>query len=52
MLRATINDPKTNQPFAFTVVSNHLKSFLGSETLRVRTKRQKQSESAMTLSSK
>ncbi len=44
MLRATINDPKTNQPFAFTVVANHLKSFLGSETLRVRTKRQKQAE--------
>lgn len=44
MLRATITDTKTNQPFAFTVVSNHLKSFLGSETLRVRTKRQKQAE--------
>ena len=44
MLRATIIDPKYNQPFAFTVVSNHLKSSLGSETLRVRTKRQKQSE--------
>lgn len=29
MLRASINDPKTNQPFEFTVVANHLKSFLG-----------------------
>lgn len=29
MLRASIDDPKTNQPFEFTVVANHLKSFLG-----------------------
>lgn len=29
MLRASIDDPKTNQPFEFTVVVNHLKSFLG-----------------------
>ncbi|MEO6588091.1 MAG: hypothetical protein ABIP06_02075 [Pyrinomonadaceae bacterium] len=29
MLRASINDPKTNQPFEFTVVVNHLKSFRG-----------------------
>lgn len=29
MLRAAMNDPKTGQPFAFTVVINHLKSFLG-----------------------
>lgn len=29
MLRASINDQKTNQPFEFTVVANHLKSFLG-----------------------
>ena len=44
MLRATIIDPKNNQPFAFTIVANHLKSFLGSETLRVRTKRKMQAE--------
>lgn len=29
MLRASIDDPKTKQPFEFTVVVNHLKSFLG-----------------------
>lgn len=29
MLRAAIDDPKTKQPFEFTVVVNHLKSFLG-----------------------
>ena len=29
MLRASILDNKTNQPFEFTVVVNHLKSFLG-----------------------
>lgn len=29
MLRASINDPKTNSPFEFTVIVNHLKSFLG-----------------------
>lgn len=31
MLRASILDVKTNQPFEFTVVVNHLKSFLGSD---------------------
>lgn len=29
MLRASIDDPKTKQPLEFTVVVNHLKSFLG-----------------------
>ena len=29
MLRAAIDGPSTNQPFEFTVVVNHLKSFLG-----------------------
>jgi predicted extracellular nuclease len=29
MLRASINDAKTAQPFEFTVIVNHLKSFLG-----------------------
>ena len=29
MLRASIDDPNTNQPFDFTVVVNHLKSFNG-----------------------
>ncbi len=29
MLRASIDDPNTNQPFEFTVVVNHLKSFRG-----------------------
>ncbi len=29
MLRASIEDAKTGQPFEFTVVANHLKSFLG-----------------------
>ena len=29
MLRASIEDPNTNQPFEFTVVVNHLKSFNG-----------------------
>jgi predicted extracellular nuclease len=31
MLRASVTDPKTNAPFEFTVVVNHLKSFLGYE---------------------
>ncbi|MFN0138616.1 MAG: endonuclease/exonuclease/phosphatase family protein [Pyrinomonadaceae bacterium] len=31
MLRASIEDAKIGQPFEFTVVVNHLKSFLGSE---------------------
>ncbi|MDQ6785729.1 MAG: hypothetical protein M3033_02765 [Acidobacteriota bacterium] len=44
MLRAIINDPKTNQPFAFTVVVNHLKSLLGYETDRVRQKKKAQAE--------
>lgn len=44
MLRATIGDAKTGKPFAFTVIVNHLKSFLGSETARVRTKRKLQAE--------
>jgi len=44
MLRATIKAPNSDKPFAFTVVTNHLKSFLGSETLRVRTKRKMQAE--------
>ena len=29
MLRAAIKDPKTDQPFEFTVLVNHMKSFLG-----------------------
>lgn len=29
MLRASMADPKTDEPFAFTVIVNHLKSFLG-----------------------
>ena len=29
MIRASIDDPNTNQPFEFTVVVNHLKSFNG-----------------------
>lgn len=29
MLRASIDDAKTGQPFEFTVIVNHLKSFLG-----------------------
>ncbi len=44
VLKATINDPKTNQPFAFTVVVNHLKSLLGYETERVRLKKKAQAE--------
>lgn len=44
MLRATITDAKTNQPFAFTVVVNHLKSLLGYETDRVRQKKKAQAE--------
>ncbi len=31
LLRASITDAKTNQPFEFSVVVNHLKSFLGSD---------------------
>ena len=49
MLQATINDAKTNKPFAFTVIVNHLKSFLGIDDpkdggARVRLKRQLQAE--------
>ncbi|MGI8408637.1 MAG: hypothetical protein ACR2M8_01995 [Pyrinomonadaceae bacterium] len=29
MLRASIDDPKTSKPFEFTVLVNHMKSFLG-----------------------
>jgi predicted extracellular nuclease len=29
MLELTVTDPKTNQPFAFTIVNNHLKSLRG-----------------------
>ncbi|MCC6452503.1 MAG: hypothetical protein IT171_06395 [Acidobacteria bacterium] len=29
LLRASMADPKTGEPFAFTVIVNHLKSFLG-----------------------
>ncbi|MEZ5422867.1 MAG: hypothetical protein R2682_07205 [Pyrinomonadaceae bacterium] len=29
LLKATVSDPKTGVPFAFTVIVNHLKSFLG-----------------------
>lgn len=44
LLKATIIDSKTNQPFAFTVVVNHLKSLLGYETERVRVKKKSQAE--------
>ncbi len=49
MLQATIDDAKTNKPFAFTVVVNHLKSFLGIDDpkdggARVRLKREMQAE--------
>lgn len=44
LLKATIVDSKTNQPFAFTVVVNHLKSLLGYETERVRVKKKTQAE--------
>ncbi len=49
MLRASIDDPKTNKPFEFTVVVNHLKSFLGVDDqkdggARVRLKRKLQAE--------
>jgi len=50
VLQATINDAKTGKPFAFTVIVNHLKSFLGIDDpkdggARVRLKRQTQAES-------
>lgn len=49
MLRASIEDSKTNKPFEFTVVVNHLKSFLGVDDpkdsgARVRLKRKLQAE--------
>ncbi|MBA2494436.1 MAG: hypothetical protein H0V31_07045 [Acidobacteria bacterium] len=49
MLQATINDTKTNNLVAFTVIVNHLKSFLGIDDpkdggARVRSKRQAQAE--------
>jgi len=48
MLRASILDTKTNQPFEFTVVVNHLKSFLGYDDPRqqdnVRMKKKLQAE--------
>jgi predicted extracellular nuclease len=49
MLQATIDDAKTGKPFAFTVVVNHLKSFLGVDDpkdggARVRLKREMQAE--------
>jgi uncharacterized protein len=48
MLRSSITDTKTNQPFEFTVVVNHLKSFLGyndpKEQDNVRLKKKLQAE--------
>ena len=49
MLRASIEDAKTNKPFEFTIVVNHLKSFLGVDDpkdggARVRLKRKLQAE--------
>lgn len=49
MLQATIDDAKSGKPFAFTVVVNHLKSFLGVDDpkdggARVRLKRETQAE--------
>lgn len=48
MLRASIMDTKTNQPFEFTVIVNHLKSFLGYDDPKrmdgVRTKKRLQAE--------
>ena len=49
MLQATIEDPKTNKTVAFTLVVNHLKSFLGIDDpkdggARVRLKRETQAE--------
>lgn len=48
MLRALITDTKTNQPFEFTVVVNHLKSFLGygdpKQMANVRLKKKMQAE--------
>jgi len=49
MLRASIDDQKTGKPFEFTVIVNHLKSFLGVDDpkdggARVRLKRKLQAE--------
>ena len=44
LLRAEIVNPQTNKPFAFSVIVNHLKSFLGYETERVRQKKKLQAE--------
>jgi predicted extracellular nuclease len=49
MLQAAISDPKINNPVAFTVIVNHLKSFLGIDDskdggARVRSKRGAQAE--------
>ncbi|MEJ7623979.1 MAG: hypothetical protein WKF34_08285 [Pyrinomonadaceae bacterium] len=48
MLRASVIDAKTNQPFEFTVVVNHLKSFLGyndpKQMANVRLKKKLQAE--------
>jgi predicted extracellular nuclease len=49
MLRASIDDAKTGKPFEFTVIVNHLKSFLGIDDpkdggARVRLKRKLQAE--------
>ncbi len=49
MLRASINDPKSGKPFEFTVIVNHLKSYLGYNDPRqqdnVRLKKKLQAES-------
>jgi len=48
MLELTIDDAKTGQPFAFTIVNNHLKSFRGVDDPKdgqnVRTKKKLQAE--------
>jgi len=48
VLRASINDPKNDVPFEFTVIVNHLKSFLGYNDPKrqdaVRTKKRLQAE--------
>lgn len=49
MLQAEITDPRTQKPFALTLINNHLKSLLGYDDpkdggLRVRTKKKVQAE--------
>ena len=48
MIRASIDDPKSGQPFEFTVIVNHLKSFLGysdpKQRANVRLKKRLQAE--------